>query len=391
MGPHAGSVASRPGVGDRLPAIFRRPLDGIAPHAPSPRPGRAGRSAPRLRAGGGAGRAGDRDGLHPRSGASLRAHGRSRLARVAGAELPGIRGARPEPRAAARHRLRLPAPLPALRAAAHARRGAGPTGAGAARPRASVRRRSRRGATRRGATRSTSRASSPAWSRSTRLTVTEFRHRRAGPGLRPRPGPHRRRARGRGARRLARVERPGAPRAVCADRDDVDCIRRGFLPDPQETAGEAGGPVDVRLLGAWVPRLRDAGGRSPPAPAQRLRLLPHPARPRRRHPPRSWCARPGGRYLCSSPDDADAFLDRDAWPAGSSTTSGSGAGSRTPRPPTPSATRRRAAARGPSAAAAAVAPAPATTTERRLDAGAPRVPSLRLPFSTETRDPPGQM
>ena len=92
-------------------------------------------------------------------------------------------------------------------------------------------------------------------------------------------------------------------------------IRRGFLPDPIRDGATAGGDIDVRLLGAecrgfvsaipnHVMTLRNEfdylriqlGGAS----GQATIVLRTPA----------------GRYLCSAPEDSNAFVDQDVWPEG---------------------------------------------------------------------------
>lgn len=92
-------------------------------------------------------------------------------------------------------------------------------------------------------------------------------------------------------------------------------IRRGFLPDPIEDRGTTQGDIDIRLLGprclgfvtaqpSHVLTLRDdfdylrvqLGG-APGAATLVVRT-------------------PGGRYLCHAPEDANAFIDQDAWPEG---------------------------------------------------------------------------
>lgn len=102
-----------------------------------------------------------------------------------------------------------------------------------------------------------------------------------------------------------------APEGVHRDRR----IRRGFLPDPIQDEATTGGSVDVRLLGATclgfvtaqpshVLELRDEFdylrvqlGGAPGAATVVVRT-------------------PGGRYLCSSPEQGNAFVDQDAWPEG---------------------------------------------------------------------------
>ena len=92
-------------------------------------------------------------------------------------------------------------------------------------------------------------------------------------------------------------------------------IRRGFLPDPIEDRGTTQGEIDVRLLGprclgfvtaqpAHVLTLRDD--------FDYLRVQLGGARGTATVVVRT----PGGRYLCSSPEQGNAFVDMDAWPEG---------------------------------------------------------------------------
>ncbi len=92
-------------------------------------------------------------------------------------------------------------------------------------------------------------------------------------------------------------------------------IRRGFLPDPIEDRATSGGALDVRLLGA------DCRGFVDATPNHVLTLrndfdylrvqlgggLGETSLVLRT---------PDGRYLCSAPDEAQAFVDQDAWAAG---------------------------------------------------------------------------
>lgn len=104
-------------------------------------------------------------------------------------------------------------------------------------------------------------------------------------------------------------------REVCGGRDEVDCIRRGFLPDPMETEAQAGGPIDLRLLGA------ECQGHVSAA-AGHLLLLRNDFDYFRVQlgdtiGSASLVVRtPGGRYLCSAPTETNAFIDEDVWPAG---------------------------------------------------------------------------
>ena len=92
-------------------------------------------------------------------------------------------------------------------------------------------------------------------------------------------------------------------------------LRRGFLPDPLVDSGEAGGTIDVRLLGGHCEGFVDA------APSHVLELrndfdyfrvqlgdVPGDATLIIRSP--------GGRWYCHAPDDASPWIDRDAWPEG---------------------------------------------------------------------------
>lgn len=92
-------------------------------------------------------------------------------------------------------------------------------------------------------------------------------------------------------------------------------IRRGFLPDPRVDGGTAAGDIDVRLLG---PQCR---GRTAAVPSHvmtlrsefdYLRIQLGGAEGQTGIVLRT----PGGRYLCSAPDDANAFVDQDAWAEG---------------------------------------------------------------------------
>lgn len=92
-------------------------------------------------------------------------------------------------------------------------------------------------------------------------------------------------------------------------------LRRGFLPDPRQDGGRAGGGIDVRLLGASCLGFVEA------VPSHVLtlrndfdyfRVQLGDARGTATLVLRT----PGGRFLCSAPDDAEAFVDQEAWPAG---------------------------------------------------------------------------
>jgi hypothetical protein len=92
-------------------------------------------------------------------------------------------------------------------------------------------------------------------------------------------------------------------------------LRRGFLPDPRYTAGEAGGPIDAALLGGAC------RGRVDPQPSHvltlrepfdyfRVELADAPGRAT------LIIRAPDGNYFCSSPDDANAFVDSTSWTPG---------------------------------------------------------------------------
>jgi len=92
-------------------------------------------------------------------------------------------------------------------------------------------------------------------------------------------------------------------------------IRRGFLPDPRVDDGVAEGTIDVRLLGPLCQGLTAA------APSHvmtlrnefdYLRVQLGGAEGQTGIVLRT----PGGRYLCSAPDEGNAFVDQDAWPEG---------------------------------------------------------------------------
>lgn len=92
-------------------------------------------------------------------------------------------------------------------------------------------------------------------------------------------------------------------------------LRRGFLPDPREDGGRAGGDIDVGLLGA------DCAGFVAARPSHVVTLrndfdyfrvqlgdaAGHTTLVLRT---------PGGRYFCSSPSDANPHVHQDAWPEG---------------------------------------------------------------------------
>jgi hypothetical protein len=92
-------------------------------------------------------------------------------------------------------------------------------------------------------------------------------------------------------------------------------LRRGFLPDPREDGGRAGGGVDVGLLGA------NCRGQVEPRPSHVLtlrtdfdyfRIQLGEAAGRASLVVRT----PGGRFFCSAPQERNAHVDQDAWPEG---------------------------------------------------------------------------
>ncbi|MGE0784693.1 MAG: hypothetical protein AB7S26_03320 [Sandaracinaceae bacterium] len=92
-------------------------------------------------------------------------------------------------------------------------------------------------------------------------------------------------------------------------------LRRGFLPDPREDDGQASGTVDVRSLG---PECR---GFVESQPSHILTLRSEFDYFRVQLGDAAGQATlvmrtPGGRYLCSAPEERNAFLDQDAWPEG---------------------------------------------------------------------------
>jgi len=92
-------------------------------------------------------------------------------------------------------------------------------------------------------------------------------------------------------------------------------IRRGFLPDPIRDAAQAGGDVDARLLGA------DCRGFVGAAPNHLMTLRDEFDYLRIQlggnvGETTLVLRTPGGRYLCSSPEEANAFVDQDAWSPG---------------------------------------------------------------------------
>jgi len=92
-------------------------------------------------------------------------------------------------------------------------------------------------------------------------------------------------------------------------------FRRGFLPDPREDGGTAGGEIDVRLIGA------DCRGYVDAVPSHVLTLRNDFDYFRVQLGDASGQATivlrmPGGRYLCSAPEGENAYVDQDAWPAG---------------------------------------------------------------------------
>lgn len=98
-------------------------------------------------------------------------------------------------------------------------------------------------------------------------------------------------------------------------RFQVRRFRRGFLPDPREDGGTAGGEIDARLLGA------DCRGFVDARPSHLLTLRNDFDYLRVQLGDASGEATivllmPGGRYLCSAPEEENAHVDQDAWPAG---------------------------------------------------------------------------
>lgn len=92
-------------------------------------------------------------------------------------------------------------------------------------------------------------------------------------------------------------------------------LRRGFLPDPRQDGGSAGGVIDVRLLGA------ECQGFVNSTPSHVLTLRDDFDYLRVQLGEVSGEATiilrtPGGRYLCSAPSDTNAHVDQDAWVRG---------------------------------------------------------------------------
>ncbi len=92
-------------------------------------------------------------------------------------------------------------------------------------------------------------------------------------------------------------------------------LRRGFLPDPREDGGEAGGTIDVALLGgacrghvaeqpSHVLELRDDMDyfriEVREAPEQTVLVV----------------RAPGGGFLCNAPESGEPVLERESWPRG---------------------------------------------------------------------------
>ena len=93
-------------------------------------------------------------------------------------------------------------------------------------------------------------------------------------------------------------------------------LRRGFLPDPREDGGRAGGEIDVAMLGPGCDGF--VGAR----PSHVVELRTDFDYFRIQLGEAAGVATlvvrtPGGRWFCSSPDDVDAHVDQDAWPEGS--------------------------------------------------------------------------
>lgn len=92
-------------------------------------------------------------------------------------------------------------------------------------------------------------------------------------------------------------------------------LRRGFLPDPREDGGTATGVLDIRSVG---PECRGFVQSDPShlltlrTDFDYFRVQLGDAAGRATLMVRT----PGGRYLCSSPDERNAFVDQDAWTEG---------------------------------------------------------------------------
>lgn len=92
-------------------------------------------------------------------------------------------------------------------------------------------------------------------------------------------------------------------------------LRRGFLPDPREDGGRAGGELDVGLLGATCRGYVD------PRPSHVLTLRTDFDYFRVQLGDSAGRATlvvrtPGGRFYCSAPENENAFIEQDAWPEG---------------------------------------------------------------------------
>lgn len=92
-------------------------------------------------------------------------------------------------------------------------------------------------------------------------------------------------------------------------------FRRGFIPDPASNEGEAGGSIDAALLGGGC------RGRVEPQPSHTLTLRTEfdYFRIQLAAPPGQVTLivrTPDGRYLCSSPDEGEPFVDAASWDEG---------------------------------------------------------------------------
>lgn len=92
-------------------------------------------------------------------------------------------------------------------------------------------------------------------------------------------------------------------------------FRRGFLPDPREDGGEAGGPIQVSAIGGGC------RGRVQAEPNHVLTLLEpfdyFRIALRESEGPTTLVVRePSGAFLCSTPDEGEPTIERDAWPEG---------------------------------------------------------------------------
>jgi hypothetical protein len=92
-------------------------------------------------------------------------------------------------------------------------------------------------------------------------------------------------------------------------------LRRGFLPDPRENEGRAGGDIDLALLGG------NCRGRVASEPSHVLTLRDQLDYFRiqivNASVPMTLLVRtPEGAWMCSAPDSGDPFVERDSWRAG---------------------------------------------------------------------------